>query len=213
MTLLSRCVVTTAAVVDKFAAREGDSALQKLTKRVSTSLLAVTLVVLSLGAVSIRERNSLLLNWSLVFFIAWDVVLMIYLRATRDASLRFVGALTAFFTMTLMVNDMIAAAESNRRIWPFSIILIDLLLVIRAPPWLTTVVVGSVCAYITGVQAEETWRFGLFDMSILAPYEDRVCQGLCDEPPCPRRVLESLSALFTSAALFLLDFYFTRGFA
>ena len=69
------------------------------------------------------------------------------------------------------------------------------------------------CVYLTVIQAEETWRFGLFDVSVLAPYEDRLCQGDCEKPPCPRVVSSGLLMCVTNLSIFLLDFYFTRGFA
>ena len=118
-----------------------------------------------------------------------------------------------FFLMATMSLDVVHAAEANRRLWPIAIILIDILLVTQAHEMLTIVVVASIIVYLVVIQLEEYLRFGLFDLNGLAPYEERVCQGGCEKPPCPRTASMSASILLVNLAIFLLDFYFTRGFA
>ena len=78
---------------------------------------------------------------------------------------------------------------------------------------LTIGAVVSLIVYLVVIQLEEYLRFGLFDLNGLAPYEERVCQGGCEKPPCPRSAYMTVGILLTNLAIFLLDFYFTRGFA
>eukprot|EP00754_Rhynchopus_humris_P009030 Rhum_TRINITY_DN13920_c1_g1::Rhum_TRINITY_DN13920_c1_g1_i1::g.65833::m.65833 len=210
--LVQKCFDCSAVFLDKWAAREGDTGRQILEKRVCI-VFVTTLAVMSVAAYGNKSEGSTLDYYSPIIFTPIYVLLLLYLRLKREASTYFIAVTCTVFMIGLMLHDMSEAAESNRRNWPFAIILVDLLLVIRAPSALTLGIVNIMCVYLTVIQAEETWRFGLFDLSILAPYEDRFCQGDCDKPPCPRLVASSVLMSVTNLFLFLLDFYFTRGFA
>ena len=194
--------------LDKWAAgasgRRATWQHQILEKRVGVVFVA-TMAVLSVAA----RADSTLDSYLPIIFAPVYVLLLFYRRLKRAASAYFIAATCTVFMAGLMLHDMSEAAESSHRNWPFAIILVDLLLVIRASSALTLGVVSTMCVYLM----KETWRFGIFDLPILAPHEDRFCQGDCDKPPCSRTFQNSFSILVPDTDLFLLDFYFTRGFA
>ena len=209
--MLGQCFDCTAAFLDRWAFREGDTPHQILTKRVCTTLLLAGMLQLLV----FFERNMYthLRLWSASFAIIMAAVHLVYLRLARRVGTVFLCTMSSVVIFMVIASDLANAAETGRRMWPYAMILIDILLVVQAPSFLTQTVVSTMCVYLMIIQAEATWRFGLFDLPIYAPYEDRHCYGTCDEPPCTREFLDSFSILTTSLTIFLLDFYFTRGFA
>eukprot|EP00754_Rhynchopus_humris_P009538 Rhum_TRINITY_DN14032_c0_g1::Rhum_TRINITY_DN14032_c0_g1_i3::g.67679::m.67679 len=207
------CLDRATACIDLWASAEGDTSVQKVTKRLFTVGLAATCLAYSLALVAARDRGSQLgqLVMSVVLCIALPFLL--YLRAVRRASAHFVAAVSYFMLVSLIASDIIHAAEPNRRPWPLAVVLIDILLVAQAKESVAIVIVVSMCVYLAVTQLEEFLRFGMYDLPGLAPYETRSCQGGCERPPCPRSGSMSLSILVGNIVMILLDFYFTRGFA
>ena len=210
--MLGQCFDCTAAFLDRWAFREGDTPHQILTKRVCTTLVLAGMLLL-LAALVGRNKNTHLRLWSVTCSIVMAAAHLIYLRLARRVGTVFLCTMSSVVIFMVTVSDLSNAAETGRRMWPFAIILVDILLVVQAPTFLSRAVVLAMCLYLSVIQAEVTWRFGLFDLPIFAPYEDRHCYGTCNEPPCAREFLDSFSMLSTGLTIFLLDFYFTRGFA
>ena len=78
---------------------------------------------------------------------------------------------------------------------------------------ITIGIVTTMCAYLVVSEVEQCLRFGLYDLPGLAPYEKREGYCKCAKPPCARADASCASGLFLNLGIFLLDFYFTRGFA
>ena len=204
----SRC----AAFVDRWAQRAGDTDVQRIRKRTSTVATGVGIVAGG-ALLSQASRVSPLHDVIAGLIFTVSALLFGYLRLARDAGVTYMAVMAGTFLVFVVVLDWVSAAESNRRLWQSAILIVDILLIMQATPRITLWVVAAMLVYLTVIQAEEAWRFGLFDLSVLAPYEDRLCQGDCEKPPCRRSVEDSTGIALTNIALFLLDFYFTRGFA
>ena len=213
LAMLGQCFDNMAAFLDRWAFREGDTQHQILTKRVCTCFNAVGLIQLLVALPGLQSRSSPLRLWSVLPSLLIAAAHLIYLRLARRVGTVFLCTMSLLVVVIVLTSDLSNTAETGRRMWPFAIILIDILLVVQAPSFLTRTVVSTMCVYLMVIQAEATWRFGIFDLPIFASYEDRHCYGTCNEPPCAREFLDSLSMLTTSLVIFLLDFYFTRGFA
>ena len=209
-----RCLDCTAKLLDRWAYREGDSELQQLTKRILVLFLVVTSVASLVGFAGTLTHPSPIRRYMPLFILSF-LVELVYLRVSRDAGRRFIYVFTLVLTFVIMVNDLVSSVEANRRVWPFAILLIDILLVIRAPPALTVGVVISMCVYLTVMQFEAALRLGLFDLPFFAPYEHRDGFEPCAKPPCTGNsgFVTYMSGLLVTASVFVLDFYFTRGFA
>ena len=213
LAMLGQCFDNMAAFLDRWAFREGDTQHQILTKRVCTCFNAVGLIQLLVALPGLQSRSSPLRLWSVVSCLPAAAAHLIYLRLARRVGTGVLCTMTLLVVAIVLASDLSNTVETGRRMWPLAMILIDTLLVVQAPSFLTQTVVSTMCVYLMIIQAEATWRFGIFDLPIYASYEDRHCYGTCNEPPCAREFLDSLSMLFTNLAIFLLDFYFTRGFA
>ena len=99
--------------------------------------------------------------------------------------------------------------------WPMIVLVVDFLLVMQVPTRYSTVVVVCTLVYLVVLAAEETWRFGLFDIPGLAYQEHRrsylESMGDCDVLPCKES--EAVNRLLFAAIVFVVDFIVTRGFA
>eukprot|EP00754_Rhynchopus_humris_P030356 Rhum_TRINITY_DN15268_c3_g1::Rhum_TRINITY_DN15268_c3_g1_i11::g.147532::m.147532 len=212
--MTQRCLDCTAGLLDRWAYREGDSELQQQTKRILVLFLTVTSAASLVGFAGTIDHESPIRHY-MPLFIFMFLAELGYLRVTRDAGERFIYVFTVSLTVTIMVNDIVSAVEAGRRMWPFAILLVDILLVIRASPALTIGVVSSMCVFMTVMQLEAALRIGLFDLVVFAPYEHRDGFEACAKPPCQGNsaFLTYMSGLLITMSVFLLDFYFTRGFA
>ena len=209
----THCFDRIAVALDAWGARAGDTPTQRATKRLLVLMLLCVLVLLLCGYVWSLKMDSPLRSWGTLALLSLFSLLLAYLRIARSAGTRFVALAAFAFCCSLCFNDFVSAVETNRRLWPTCIILLDFLLVVQAPSGLTLSIVACMCVYLSIMTVEETWRVGLFDIPSLEAYEDRACQGGCDKPPCARPVAESLLYMVANMSIFLLDFYITRGFA
>ena len=209
---MTTCYDRTVRFFDRWASRKEDSAAQRLTKRVCTLALCAgcTLNIIAfVGFYKAAVARSLVYGATILVFI----LQLAHLRIRRTAGFMLLACMTVSCTANILLLDLLAAVETLYRTWPVFILLIDVLLIIRAPSALVTGAIATLCVYFFFMQIEATWRFGLFDLAIFAPHEDRQCQGDCDKPPCAVEPVPSLSLFCSNALIVLLDFYFTRGFA
>ena len=206
------CLDWATSWVDRWAAREGDTPREKLAKRIFTVSFCVTVLLGAIMSLTATERGSTVGQCSAVATVVLCVGAVLYLRAVRRASGRFVVS-SAMLLSAFVVTDVVFTAELGLRSWTSAIVMLDILLVIQAPETVTATVVVVMCTYITFIGAEQWLRFGLSDLPGLAPYENRFCYEGCAKPPCSRSASVSVNIVAANIGTFLLDFYFTRGFA
>ena len=207
------CLDTVSACFDRWAEREGDTPAEKLTKRVFFVLQAVGSISSGGFVFASLARESQVGVVAGILASGGLLVLLCYMRLVRRVTLSYVIVTSAWLAFFIAVLDWIGAAQANVRIWPWTILLVDVLLVMGAPDLLTRVLVTTTTMYMVVMQVEEMLRFGLFDMPGLAPYDQRACQGDCAHPPCTRSPMTSFVLVVGNGTVFLMDYYFTRGFA
>ena len=102
--------------------------------------------------------------------------------------------------------------------WPLLVLVIDMLLVMQVPIRYSQGLVGFVVMWLLLLGAEESFRFGLFEMPGLAEQEGEHGRlyylkekFVCETLPCP--VQFPSPALSMSLSVFVIDFIVTRGFA
>ena len=120
-------------------------------------------------------------------------------------------------TSAMLLRDLNARALSQVQ-WPLLVLAIDMLLVMQVP---TRYSLGLVCflvIWLVVLAVEESFRFGLFDMSWMPPqqgeygrHKHKDDRFSCEKLPCVHPFPSA--ALVPSLAVFVLDFIITRGFA
>ena len=102
--------------------------------------------------------------------------------------------------------------------WPILILVGDILLVMEVPSRYSAWFVGATVVWLCLMGFEESFRFGLFDLPGLLPYEGEhsrraliLEKANCEFPPC--KTSFPPLGLFSTLAVFLIDFFVTRRFA
>ena len=99
--------------------------------------------------------------------------------------------------------------------WFTLVIMVDLFLVMQAPPFYTKVLVVVTVLWAVTCAVEDSFRFGLYDVPGLVTQEvraEKVRDTLdCDSYPC--RVDFPPVTLFVGLGVFMIDFFVTRKFA
>eukprot|EP00754_Rhynchopus_humris_P047080 Rhum_TRINITY_DN65_c0_g1::Rhum_TRINITY_DN65_c0_g1_i1::g.175::m.175 len=201
------------AFVDRWAAREGDTPAERLTKRLLTLCYLSLTAPFAIVFYSATNRESRIGQGVSIVVPVLMLVLLAYLRIARHASTRFVTVSSVMAAAAIVIVDLVHSAEVHYVIWPAAVVLLDVALVAQVDESGTMCIVVFMCSYLTLASAEQWLRFGLYDLPGLAPYEKRFCQGDCEKPPCPRAAYSSIGMLTTNVLIFLFNFYFTRGFA
>eukprot|EP01063_Lacrimia_lanifica_P035066 TRINITY_DN6605_c0_g2_i1.p1 TRINITY_DN6605_c0_g2~~TRINITY_DN6605_c0_g2_i1.p1 ORF type:complete len:851 (+),score=185.76 TRINITY_DN6605_c0_g2_i1:64-2616(+) len=134
----------------------------------------------------------------------------------REVSEGYLCAAAAALSLLVMYHDAIVLSQWRRH-WTQFVMVVDMLLVVQAPRYLTKCVVAVAMMWLLVVEIERATRMvGLLDLPsfVQDSYARRrdVCQ--CEEPPCAhQRLDESFNALGGASLVFLVDFLLTRGFA
>ena len=102
--------------------------------------------------------------------------------------------------------------------WPLLVLVIDMFLVMQVPARYTVWFVSGTVFWLIVCAAEESFRFGLFDLPGLVPQEGMNGrrslweeQGACEAMPCPASFPPKSFA--PAVCVFVVDFVVTRGFA
>ena len=102
--------------------------------------------------------------------------------------------------------------------WPLLILGVDMLLVMQVPSRYSARFVGATVVWLCVMACEESFRFGLFDLPGLLPYEGEHSRRAvilektdCEFLPC--KTSFPPFGFLSSLAVFLIDFFVTRRFA
>ena len=131
---------------------------------------------------------------------------------------RLIAVFMYLSSIAILVGDLHARTLGGTR-WPLMMLLIDFMLVMQAPSKFTMGLVGLTIVWLCVMAGEEVFRFGLFDMPGLMPQEGeygrkeyyRKLTDCAGEIPCQARFPPGNFIL--SLAVFIIDFFATRGFA
>eukprot|EP00659_Diplonema_papillatum_P016450 gene16450-25214_t len=143
-----------------------------------------------------------------------------YLLVEKKMPTWLIVSYLASFCVTVVCYDLKSASEINSRDWPLFILVLDLLLVLDVGDRITFLFLAVPIFWFTLTSLENVARFGLYDLpAVLKTAGERealFCQpgaGKCDAMPCPVSGGTGLNSFAGPLIVFLLDFYFTRGFA
>eukprot|EP01065_Artemidia_motanka_P020229 TRINITY_DN24227_c0_g1_i1.p1 TRINITY_DN24227_c0_g1~~TRINITY_DN24227_c0_g1_i1.p1 ORF type:complete len:1039 (+),score=214.93 TRINITY_DN24227_c0_g1_i1:317-3118(+) len=105
-----------------------------------------------------------------------------------------------------------SANPGSVRMWPAIVVVVDLLLVAECPRFAAHLLVTITLCFLLTISSEDAWRWGLYSIeNWVKPSTDKYCR--CAEPPCAMGPVHAFGTYLLYSLTFLLDFYFTRGFA
>eukprot|EP01060_Flectonema_neradi_P013507 TRINITY_DN20277_c0_g2_i1.p1 TRINITY_DN20277_c0_g2~~TRINITY_DN20277_c0_g2_i1.p1 ORF type:complete len:748 (+),score=115.71 TRINITY_DN20277_c0_g2_i1:85-2328(+) len=123
-----------------------------------------------------------------------------------------------FVLCSVLMFDVTRWSEMRDPMWPAAVLVLDLMLVCKLPQRTSLIATAIVSWYLIANVAERVFRFGLYDVVAYKKMaEIRGCYSATPEEieasPCKIEVAPAISAMSGQLVIFLLDYYFTRGFA
>ena len=195
-----------------WSARDDDTSEIRFRKKV---LVLVTLVSTLLNVFcvvsNLNRSNFGVFNGGVG--LAYSLTLLVCLRFIKTEYLQhYVLAVVGLWLFAVLTADLNGAVYFQRY-WAVLVIVVDVLLVLRAPPFVAKTVVAVASVHIVVTSCEQHLRLGLFDLPAMVSYSERAESCECERPPCPLRPQTAYGSMITALCVFLLDFYMTRGFA
>eukprot|EP01065_Artemidia_motanka_P032835 TRINITY_DN39813_c0_g1_i1.p1 TRINITY_DN39813_c0_g1~~TRINITY_DN39813_c0_g1_i1.p1 ORF type:complete len:695 (+),score=190.98 TRINITY_DN39813_c0_g1_i1:76-2085(+) len=113
----------------------------------------------------------------------------------------------------VLVDWANAAVPGAARVWPLVVLLSDWGLVIRMRSAVLITCLAGILVWLAISAAEDAFRLGLYDKEGVAPESLAHRRVSCDDPPCPLGFGSAYMKFVISAAILMVDFKVTRGFA
>eukprot|EP01062_Namystynia_karyoxenos_P055178 TRINITY_DN4590_c1_g3_i1.p1 TRINITY_DN4590_c1_g3~~TRINITY_DN4590_c1_g3_i1.p1 ORF type:complete len:696 (+),score=132.54 TRINITY_DN4590_c1_g3_i1:114-2090(+) len=141
------------------------------------------------------------------FSLAW-------LFLARSFPGHLIGSVAAWSTFCIMVTDITNGARSAPlRSWVFAVLILDVLLVVRAPDRYQHIALLLTVVWVVIYNVEGGYRLGLYDIDGFTEDSRAWDACSCADPPCAAGI-EALTFALPCLLLVLLgDFLCTRGFA
>ena len=199
---------------------EGTLSKEEQKPRATFLLFAVAALVFNTGHIAATWEEH---TFAMVYMVATGIIQVVFfvvalnILCKRPLSTRFTVSSLYLASLGLYMWDL-NGRVSQLPSWPMLVLIIDMLLVMRVPARYSWYLVATTVVYLTVMLCEQTWRFGFFDLPGLKPQEGTYGRRefyskvvACDKIPCAS---PTAASSFTNAtAVFLIDFFVTRGFA
>eukprot|EP01063_Lacrimia_lanifica_P010971 TRINITY_DN1774_c0_g1_i3.p1 TRINITY_DN1774_c0_g1~~TRINITY_DN1774_c0_g1_i3.p1 ORF type:complete len:799 (+),score=180.69 TRINITY_DN1774_c0_g1_i3:77-2398(+) len=185
--------------------REGDSEKEAHRKAAFVVFLGSTFLVSLLGLAS--YPSTAVCSLTFLSMLAWTWV-------HREITETFLRVSVVLMCACLVYYDALAASLWTR-LWPLFVLVIDVLLVMESPRYLTLCVVSAACIWLCVVEFEYGTRtLHLFDLPDSFGYDYRRAKCDCEHPPCAHgKYWYIIINTAPTYLVFILDYFLTRGFA
>ena len=189
------------------------SAVEEKKRRILFYTLTGLLLLTSVGVTvtKIRDSVSLVGHCLVLTGCCWAVITIL---CKRPLTTFIVVAVVSLLSTATFLYDLSLRPQSLQS-WYTLILMVDLFLVMQTPPFYTKVLVVVALLWVLICAVEDSFRFGLYDVSGLVTQAERVndirTKADCDAYPC--RVDFPPPTLFVGLGVFMADFFVTRKFA
>ena len=143
---------------------------------------------------------------------------MYVILAKQKLTTAIIVAVAGVHSVATFMYDLHFRTIKHDAHWVTQVLVVDFLLVMQVPARYTFAVIVTTCVWLVVMTLEETFRFGLLDLSVLRPQEGDLGRRNillktvdCTDLPCPSA--DRMVPLVGSLNVFILDFIATRGFA
>ena len=150
-------------------------------------------------------------------FSAAAFVVIVKVLCKQQLHTTFVVGILYVFGLGICLWDLVARTHGILG-WPILILVLDMLLVMQVPSRYSAWFVGATVVWLLLMGCEESFRFGLFDLPGLLPYEGEHSRRAevmekadCEFLPC--KTSFPPFGLFSTLGVFVVDFLVTRRFA
>ena len=179
-------------------------------------IIVFSVMAFQFSLILIMFRTNLVYVFSVFAFgaVVSIIVLIRLVVFKAQATDAFIEYTCYSMTLVIMSIDLHARTKLLTPIWPYFVILVDILLVLEVPHRSSFILVCICVVWLSIAASESAFRFGLFDMAFLENSQEvrrDICS--CEIAPCEQGFATSFSSFLSQAGVFILDFLATRGFA
>eukprot|EP01064_Diplonema_japonicum_P017044 TRINITY_DN250_c0_g1_i18.p1 TRINITY_DN250_c0_g1~~TRINITY_DN250_c0_g1_i18.p1 ORF type:complete len:590 (+),score=170.62 TRINITY_DN250_c0_g1_i18:48-1817(+) len=144
---------------------------------------------------------------------------LVWLFVNKKPSDTFIELVGYAIVVSILFLDLHSMGAMIPRLWPLIVIVIDVFLVCRIRSRSSIIVVTTLCLWLFVATVEQSSRFGLLDIggshtNFNGDNAFRFNENCnCTNLPCGKKASKIGLVFLLMVAVFLLDYYFTRGFA
>eukprot|EP01064_Diplonema_japonicum_P017055 TRINITY_DN250_c0_g1_i5.p1 TRINITY_DN250_c0_g1~~TRINITY_DN250_c0_g1_i5.p1 ORF type:complete len:601 (+),score=168.71 TRINITY_DN250_c0_g1_i5:48-1850(+) len=144
---------------------------------------------------------------------------LVWLFVNKKPSDTFIELVGYADLIGIIFTDLNALGAMNARMWPIAVLVVDVFLVCRIRSRSSIIVVTTLCLWLFVATVEQSSRFGLLDIggshtNFNGDNAFRFNENCnCTNLPCGKKASKIGLVFLLMVAVFLLDYYFTRGFA
>eukprot|EP01060_Flectonema_neradi_P016357 TRINITY_DN22963_c0_g1_i1.p1 TRINITY_DN22963_c0_g1~~TRINITY_DN22963_c0_g1_i1.p1 ORF type:complete len:655 (+),score=73.06 TRINITY_DN22963_c0_g1_i1:140-1966(+) len=147
------------------------------------------------------------------FFVLFGTSL-IWLLVRKTMPVMLVEVIMFIFALGLMMVDMDHMANGTQTVMPYFVLIVDMYILFRIKGRSLKLLIALFILWQIAICTERATRYGLLDShSFTTSYETRIKDASCPEPPCAISWATSILESSSFVLIFLLDYWFTRGFS
>ena len=196
-----------------------DTSIERRRKGVLLPVVIIVVVLGSFGFFAFQQWDVRgLKDVSGILNLAVTLPILAKVRFSRRLTEKDIFLLSMCWLTCVLMMDVAHGSEMGSRLWPCTVLLIDIALMCSLPLYMVNILVGSISLYVTVDAVERTSRFGLYDLAggTKSTYL-RNCFNLTDDQlvdaPCPEDFMNAVSVSALYLAVVCLNFICTHSFA
>ena len=155
-------------------------------------------------------------RWAAITGVVTSLLSVVYILCKKKLTTPVMVGVYYMFASLVFSADLLARCNGDTY-WAPLVLIVDMLLVLRVPTGYTAGLVFVVLVWLALMAAEESFRFGIFDLPGLVPQDGELGRRAaaydrtnCDTLPC---ATPSATVTLGAVLVFVGDFIATRGFA
>ena len=155
-------------------------------------------------------------RWFTITGVVMSLLSVVHTLCKKKLTTAVVVGDSYFFAFCALSADLVARCNGDTY-WAPLVLVVDMLLVMQVPTRYTAGLVFVVLVWLALMAAEESFRFGIFDLPGLVPQDGEFGRRAaaydrtnCDTLPC---AIPSVTVTLGAVLVFVVDFIATRGFA
>ena len=195
-----------------------DGTLDRKDRRKREMFFAInfTSLVFMLVILSTLYHYDGLRRWFAITGVVTSLLTVVYILCKKKLTTPFVVGVCYVVALIVFCADLIARCNGDTY-WAPLVLVLDMLLVMQVPTRYTAGLVCVVLVWLALMAAEDSFRFGIFDLPGLVPQDGEFGRRThleersnCEKLPCAK---PAATMTVGAVLVFVADFIATRGFA
>eukprot|EP01062_Namystynia_karyoxenos_P067708 TRINITY_DN6174_c1_g1_i1.p1 TRINITY_DN6174_c1_g1~~TRINITY_DN6174_c1_g1_i1.p1 ORF type:complete len:663 (+),score=109.96 TRINITY_DN6174_c1_g1_i1:85-1989(+) len=199
------------------ALRPGESAQERRAKEILLPVLPIVsaFTLISAASTPLNQGTVLSNTYGTIVVALWSLGAVAGAVFTRRLPIPFMEVTMVAFTVATVLVDWAQHAGMSTRVWPWVVMLMDVMLALRVRKAVQFFVMGMTIFWLVVSATEDAYRLGLYDISGWSEMPQEVYERRtdCSNAPCARGAGSAVIGLGVGVVPLVVDYMATRGFA